>query len=226
MPGREGERDPLVSGNRGVGQIIVCRRVARRHVHHVEQRRADRRDATPGKPGDRARQFPAVEERVGVGPLLHARRRSPSATAETRVAGEAAAAQRRRSGCTSARGEGAQDRDEPVLGRAELPRVLAPGLRFVDERARDGLQVAVARANARATRSTAAAGGSSLTKWAASLAATNAPSTGAGRTLGSRAPLRRRQPPRSARRAPSCSRLVQQVVKDEADRDFRGAGMP
>ena len=48
-------------------------------------------------------------------------------------------------GVASLRAERAQHGDEPVLRRAELSCVLAPGLGIVDERARHGFQIAVGR---------------------------------------------------------------------------------
>ena len=96
------------------------------------------------QPRDRARQLAAIEQRVRIGPLLQGvaesfrRRRRPERLSQLT----------QHDRCVGARvagAEGAQHGDEPVLRRAELARVLAPGLGFVDERTRDGLEIAVAR---------------------------------------------------------------------------------
>ena len=154
-----------------------CRRAAcaagrRRHVNHVEQRaRIERAQLRQLREIVRA-SSPRLSSESG---SAHSCRASPNPFGD---GGDQNGWRSCRSSVRRVRShvldaECAHHRDEPVLGRAELPRVFAPGLGLIDQCARDDLQVAARSTRTpRAMRSTAAAGGSSLTKWVTSLVAT------------------------------------------------------
>ena len=154
---REGHA--IVGGNRRVGQQRAQRIAGGTSTTSSSVARIDARHAQA--PRERARELGAVEQRIGIGPFL-----SRVAEALRRLRRPQRMPQLPQDGSVDRvdlRGvERAQHGDQPVLRRAELPRVRRSTPR-ADRRARATTarrSPSVSR-NTRAMRSTAAAGGSS-----------------------------------------------------------------